>query len=76
MSNGLRLGLFFTIIRPEEKAILAAAEARGVAVERWDDGEVTFGLDRPAHLLKSARGSGGTGNAGRCAVFAEDGAQR
>lgn len=50
MSNGLRLGLFFTIIRPEEKAILAAAEARGVAVERWDDGEVTFGLDRPAHL--------------------------
>ncbi len=50
MSNGFRLGLFTTIVRPEEKAILAAAEARGVAVERLDDGEVTFGLERPAGL--------------------------
>ena len=50
MSNGFRLGLFYTIVRPEEKALLAAAEARGVAVERWDDGEVTFGLERPPEL--------------------------
>ncbi|HTP55066.1 MAG TPA: lysine biosynthesis protein LysX [Thermoplasmata archaeon] len=50
MSNGFRLGLFYTIVRPEEKALLAAAEARGVPVERWDDGEVTFGLERPPEL--------------------------
>jgi [lysine-biosynthesis-protein LysW]---L-2-aminoadipate ligase len=50
VSNGFRLGVFYTIIRPEEKAILAAAEARGVAVVRFDDGEVTFGLDRPPDL--------------------------
>jgi [lysine-biosynthesis-protein LysW]---L-2-aminoadipate ligase len=50
VSNGFRLGVFYTIIRPEEKAILAAAEARGIDVERWDDGEVTFGLARPEHL--------------------------
>jgi len=50
VSNGFRLGLFYTIVRPEEKALLAAAEARGVAVERWDDGEVTFGLERPPQL--------------------------
>lgn len=50
MSKGFRLGVFYTIIRPEEKAILAAAEARGIDVERWDDGEVTFGLERPEHL--------------------------
>ncbi len=50
MNNGIRLGVFYTIIRPEEKAILAAAEARGIDVERWDDGEVTFGLERPDHL--------------------------
>jgi len=50
VSNGFRLGLFTTIVRPEEKALLAAAEARGVAVERLDDGAVTFGLERPAGL--------------------------
>ena len=50
MSDGFRLGLFSTIVRPEEKWILAAAEARGIAVERYDDGEATFGLERPAHL--------------------------
>ncbi len=50
MSNGFRLGLFYTIVRPEEKAILAAAESRGVAVERLDDAEVTFGLERPPGL--------------------------
>ena len=46
MSNGFRLGVFYTIVRPEEKAILAAAESRGVSVVRIDDAEVTFGLDR------------------------------
>ncbi len=50
MSEGFRLGVFYTIVRPEEKWIFAAAEARGVKVERYDDGEVTFGLDRPAEL--------------------------
>ena len=50
MSDGFRLGLFYTIVRPEEKAILAAAEARGVAVDRLDDAEVTFGLARPERL--------------------------
>ncbi len=47
MSDGFRLGVFYTIVRPEEKWILAAAESRGLAVVRIDDGEVTFGLDRP-----------------------------
>ncbi len=50
MSDGFRLGIFYTIIRPEEKWLLAAAEARGIPVERWDDGEVTFGLETPAGL--------------------------
>jgi len=50
VSDGFRLGLFYTIVRPEEKAILAAAEARGVAVDRLDDAEVTFGLARPDRL--------------------------
>ncbi len=50
MSNGFRLGLFTTIVRPEEKAILQAAEARGVEVVRLDDGELTFGLERPSGL--------------------------
>jgi [lysine-biosynthesis-protein LysW]---L-2-aminoadipate ligase len=50
VSDGFRLGLFYTIVRPEEKALLAAAEARGIPVERLDDAEVTFGLDAPADL--------------------------
>ena len=50
MSDGFRLGVFYTIVRPEEKAILAAAAARGVAVEQLSDREVLFGLDRPAGL--------------------------
>ena len=50
MSNGVRLGVFYTIIRPEEKAILAAAEARGIPIVRYDDSEVTFGLDPPPDL--------------------------
>jgi [lysine-biosynthesis-protein LysW]---L-2-aminoadipate ligase len=47
VSDGFRLGVFYTIVRPEEKWILAAAESRGLGVERIDDAEVTFGLDRP-----------------------------
>ena len=50
MSDGFRLGVFYTILRPEEKWILTAAETRGVAVERFHDGEVTFGLEPPADL--------------------------
>jgi [lysine-biosynthesis-protein LysW]---L-2-aminoadipate ligase len=50
VSDGVRLGIFYTIIRPEEKAILAAAEARGIPVVRLDDGAVTFGLDAPPDL--------------------------
>jgi [lysine-biosynthesis-protein LysW]--L-2-aminoadipate ligase len=50
VNNGVRLGVFYTIIRPEEKWILAAAEARGIAVERIDDSVVTFGLERPSDL--------------------------
>jgi [lysine-biosynthesis-protein LysW]---L-2-aminoadipate ligase len=50
VSDGFRLGIFYTIVRPEEKALLAAAEARGVPVERYDDGVVTFGLDPPPGL--------------------------
>ncbi len=50
MSDGFTLGVFCTIVRPEEKAILAAAEARGVAVQRIDDGETTFGLTKPEGL--------------------------
>lgn len=47
MSDGFRLGVFYTIVRPEEKWIFTAAESRGVPVVRIDDAEVTFGLDRP-----------------------------
>jgi [lysine-biosynthesis-protein LysW]---L-2-aminoadipate ligase len=47
VSDGFSLGVFLTIVRPEEKAILGAAEARSLSVTRIDDGEVTFGLDAP-----------------------------
>jgi [lysine-biosynthesis-protein LysW]---L-2-aminoadipate ligase len=40
------LGLFYTVIRPEEKWILEAATARGMEVERLHDEEVTFPLIR------------------------------
>ena len=40
------LGLFYTIVRPEEKWILEAAANRGMAVERLHDEEVTFPLAR------------------------------
>ena len=42
--NSFTLGLFYTVIRPEEKWILQAAEARGMAVERLADDEITFPL--------------------------------
>ncbi len=48
MSDGFRLGLFTTIVRPEEKAILGAAGARGIPVVRLDDSDVIFGLDAPS----------------------------
>jgi [lysine-biosynthesis-protein LysW]--L-2-aminoadipate ligase len=47
VSDGFRLGVFYTIVRPEEKWIFAAAEARGHPVVRIDDAEVAFGLDHP-----------------------------
>lgn len=50
MSKPLRLGVFYTIVRPEEKSILAAAAARGLDVARLDDGEVTFPLAAPEQL--------------------------
>ncbi|MGA9840384.1 MAG: lysine biosynthesis protein LysX [Thermoplasmata archaeon] len=50
MSNGPTLGVFFTIVRPEEKAILAAAGLRGVSAQPMDDGSITFGFDRPEGL--------------------------
>lgn len=46
MSDAYTLGLFYTVIRPEEKWILAAAEARGIPVERLADDQVTFPLVR------------------------------
>jgi len=48
VSDGFRLGVFYTIVRPEEKWIFAAAESRGHEVVRVDDADVTFGLDGPA----------------------------
>jgi [lysine-biosynthesis-protein LysW]--L-2-aminoadipate ligase len=47
VSDGFRLGVFYTIVRPEEKWIFAAAESRGLGLVRIDDAEVTFDLDRP-----------------------------
>ncbi len=46
MSDAYTLGLFYTIIRPEEKMILEAAAARGIPVERLADDAVTFPLVR------------------------------
>src|SRR5881296_3996781 len=46
VSSSFTLGLFYTVIRPEEKWILEAAEARGIPVERLHDEEVTFPLVR------------------------------
>ena len=46
MSETFTLGLFYTVIRPEEKWILAAAEERQIRVERLHDEAVTFPLVR------------------------------
>ena len=46
MSDAFTLGLFYTVIRPEEKWILEAAANRGIPVERLHDEEVTFPLVR------------------------------
>lgn len=46
MSSASTLGLFYTVIRPEEKWILEAAAARGIPVERLHDEAVTFPLVR------------------------------
>jgi [lysine-biosynthesis-protein LysW]--L-2-aminoadipate ligase len=46
VSNGLRLGLFYTIVRPEERALLAAAERRSIPMERLPDDEMVFGFER------------------------------
>ena len=46
MSDAFTLGMFYTVIRPEEKWILEAAAKRGIPVERLHDEEVTFPLVR------------------------------
>jgi len=46
VSETFTLGLFYTVIRPEEKWILAAAEERQIRVERLHDEAVTFPLVR------------------------------
>jgi len=40
------LGLFYTVIRPEEKWILERAQGRGLKIERLPDDEVTFPLEK------------------------------
>ncbi len=49
MSDPAPLGLFYSRVRPEEQALRAAAERRGVALDLLHDEAVTFGLapDRP-----------------------------
>ena len=39
------LGLFYTILRPEEKAIAQAAESRGLHLQRLRDSDMTFSLE-------------------------------
>ena len=46
MSETFTLGLFYTVIRPEEKWILEAAAERSLTVERLHDEAVTFALVR------------------------------
>jgi [lysine-biosynthesis-protein LysW]---L-2-aminoadipate ligase len=46
VSRTFTLGLFYTIVRPEEKWILEAAAARGMSVERLHDEAITFPLIR------------------------------
>ena len=44
MSDAFTLGMFYTVIRPEEKWILEAAASRGIPVERLHDEAITFPL--------------------------------
>jgi len=44
VSKTFTLGLFYTVIRPEEKWILEAAATRGILVERLHDEAITFPL--------------------------------
>src|SRR5438093_4742325 len=46
VSDVFTLGMFYTVIRPEEKWILEAAANRGIPVERLHDEEITFPLVR------------------------------
>src|SRR2546421_2500241 len=46
VSETFTLGLFYTVIRPEEKWILEAAAERSLTVERLHDEAVTFPLVR------------------------------
>jgi len=39
------IGLFYTILRPEEKAIAQAAESRHIQLQRLRDSELTFSLE-------------------------------
>ncbi len=48
MSNGFRLGLFYTIVRSEERALLEAATRQGVRIDRLHDEGQTFDLDPPS----------------------------
>ena len=48
MSDPVRLGLFYTIVRPEEKWLLQAAQEAGVHVDRLHDQTTTFALEGPA----------------------------
>jgi [lysine-biosynthesis-protein LysW]---L-2-aminoadipate ligase len=47
VSEEFCLGLFYTILRPEEREILQAAERRGVRIDRLHDAAQTFALDPP-----------------------------
>jgi [lysine-biosynthesis-protein LysW]---L-2-aminoadipate ligase len=47
VSDGFRLGLFYTIVRPEERSLLEAAERRGLGIERLHDEALTFDLAAP-----------------------------
>ncbi len=54
MSEPIRLGLFYTILRPEEKWLLAAASARGISLEPMHDGGMLFpigGAPPPVDLV-------------------------
>lgn len=45
MNNGPSIALFYTVIRPEEKWIIEAAERRGNSMQRLSDRDATFPLE-------------------------------